>query len=153
MTGAPAEGYSSAEAMATLEEVAKVLPENMTYAWNGMSYQETKASGSVFAIFAFSLFFVFLILAAQYESWSMPLSILLGTPFALLGAFLFLWLARLISPSYVNNIFAQISLVMLIAMAAKNAILIVEYAEIKFHEGMSLFDSAIEAARLRFNQF
>lgn len=101
-------------------------------------------------MFAFSLFFVFLILAAQYESWSMPLAILLGTPFALMGAFGFLYIARLFSESYLTNIFAQISLVMLIAMAAKNAILIVEFAKIKFDEGLSLFDAAIEAAVLRF---
>ncbi|AZQ64668.1 efflux RND transporter permease subunit [Flammeovirga pectinis] len=149
--GTHAEGYSSKDAMTALEEVAdEVLPDTMTYTWNGMSFQEAKASGAVYGIFAFSLFFVFLILAAQYESWSLPFSILLGTPFAMLGAFLFLWIARMINPSYVNNIFAQISLVMLIAMAAKNAILIVEYAEIKFKEGLSLFDAAIEAAKLRF---
>ncbi|AZQ60693.1 efflux RND transporter permease subunit [Flammeovirga pectinis] len=151
VTGSPAEGFSSAQAMAALEEVAAdVLPRNMTFAWNGMSYQEKKASGSVFIIFAFSLIFVFLILAAQYESWSMPFSILLGTPFAIFGAFLLLWVARFFSESYENNVFAQISLVMLIAMAAKNAILIVEFAKLKFDEGMGLFDAAIESAKLRF---
>ncbi|MBB6462049.1 efflux RND transporter permease subunit [Flammeovirga kamogawensis] len=151
VTGSPAEGFSSAQAMAALEEVAaEVLPRNMTFAWNGMSYQEKKASGSVFIIFAFSLIFVFLILAAQYESWSMPFSILLGTPFAIFGAFLLLWVARFFSESYENNVFAQISLVMLIAMAAKNAILIVEFAKLKFDEGMGLFDAAIESAKLRF---
>jgi HAE1 family hydrophobic/amphiphilic exporter-1 len=151
VTGAPAKGYSSAEALAALEEVAaEVLPDDMSYTWNGMSFQEKKASGQAGIVFAFSLLFVFLILAAQYESWSMPFSILLGTPFALMGAFVFLFLARLMSESYLNNIFAQISLVMLIAMAAKNAILIVEFAKIKFDEGLSLFDAAVEAARLRF---
>ena len=151
VTGAPASGYSSAEALDALEEVAAtVLPADMTYSWNGMSYQEKKSSGQLSVIFMFSLLFVFLILAAQYESWSMPLAILLGTPFALMGAFGFLYLARLFSESYLTNLFAQISLVMLIAMAAKNAILIVEFAKLKFDEGLSLFDAAVEAAKLRF---
>lgn len=151
VTGSPSPGFSSGQAMTALEEVAKeVLPDNMTFSWNGMSYQEKKASGSVFIIFAFSLLFVFLILAAQYESWSMPFSILLGTPFAIFGAFLLLWVARFFSESYENNVFAQISLVMLIAMAAKNAILIVEFAKLKFDEGMNLFDAAIKSAELRF---
>jgi HAE1 family hydrophobic/amphiphilic exporter-1 len=89
-------------------------------------------------------------LAAQYESWSLPISILMGTPFAVFGALVFLYLARFVSPSYENNIFAQISLVMLIGMAAKNAILIVEFAKIKFEEGMSLFDAAMASAKDRF---
>ena len=98
----------------------------------------------------FALIFVFLILAAQYESWSLPFSILLGTPFAIFGAIGALLLARIFSESFELNIFAQISLVMLIAMAAKNAILIVEFAKIEFEKGLSLFDSAIKAARSRF---
>lgn len=151
VTGAPAAGYSSKQALDALEEVAELsLPSNLTYSWNAMSYQEKKSSGQLSIIFSFSLLFVFLILAAQYESWSMPLAILLGTPFALLGAFMFLYIARFFSDSYMTNIFAQISLVMLIAMAAKNAILIVEFAKIKFDEGLSLFDAAVEAAKLRF---
>ncbi|HKL39107.1 MAG TPA: efflux RND transporter permease subunit [Cryomorphaceae bacterium] len=151
ITGTPAEGFSSIQALDALEEVAaEVLPDDMTYSWNAMSYQEKKSSGQAGIVFAFSLLFVFLILAAQYESWSMPFAILLGTPFALLGAFLFLWLFRLFSESYLTNIFAQISLVMLIAMAAKNAILIVEFAKMKFDEGLTLKDAAVQAARLRF---
>ena len=151
VTGTPAPGYSSTEALDALEEVAaSTLPSEMTYAWNAMSYQERKASGQAGIVFAFSLLFVFLILAAQYESWSLPFSILLGTPFALMGAFLFLWLFRLFDSSYLTNIFAQISLVMLIAMAAKNAILIVEFAKIRFDEGLSLIEAAVESARLRF---
>ena len=151
LTGSPAPGYTSAQALTALEDVAKeVLPQDMGYAWSNMSFQEKKASGSLFVIFGFSLLFVFLILAAQYESWSLPFSILLGTPFALFGALLAILVARQYSVSYENNIFAQISLVMLIAMAAKNAILIVEFANIKFKEGRSLFDAAIESARLRF---
>jgi HAE1 family hydrophobic/amphiphilic exporter-1 len=151
LTGGPAPGYSSAQALSALEEVAReVLPGDMGYAWSNMSYQEKEASGSGAIVFVFSLLFVFLILAAQYESWSLPWSILLGTPFAIFGAMLFLWIARFFSISYENNVFAQISLVMLIAMAAKNAILIVEFANLKFNEGLSLFDSAIESAKLRF---
>ncbi|MCT4589437.1 MAG: efflux RND transporter permease subunit [Carboxylicivirga sp.] len=151
ITGSPAQGYSSAQALNALEEVAnEVLPPGMSYEWADMSYQEKKASGSGNIVFVFALIFVFLILAAQYESWSLPFSILLGTPFAVLGAMLFVLLARFVSPSFENNVFMQISLVMLIAMAAKNAILIVEFAKIKFDEGLSLFDAAIESARLRF---
>ncbi len=151
MTGSPAKGYTSAQAMAALEEVAaEVLPSDMDYAWSNMSYQEKRAEGSGTIVFVFSLLFVFLILAAQYESWSIPISILLGTPFAVFGAMFLLWLARLFDLSYENNIFAQISLVMLIGMASKNAILIVEFANLEFQKGLSLFDSAIKAAKLRF---
>lgn len=151
VTGAPAPGYTSAQAMAALEEVAKTsLPTDMTYAWNAMSFQEKKASGSLGIILTFSLIFVFLILSAQYESWSLPFSILLGTPFAIFGALLFLWVARLFSPAFENNIFAQVSFVMLIGMAAKNAILIVEFANEEFKKGLSLFDAAVKAARSRF---
>ncbi len=151
VTGAPAPGYTSAQAMDALEEVAaETLPGDMSYAWNAMSFQEKKASGSLGMIMLFSLVFVFLILAAQYESWSLPLSILLGTPFAIFGALLFLWAARLASPSFENNIFAQVSFVMLVGMAAKNAILIIEYANEEFKAGLSLFDAAIKAARIRF---
>lgn len=151
LTGQPAKGYSSAQALQALEELAdEVLPREMGYEWANMSYQEKKAAGSGAIVFVFSLIFVFLILAAQYESWSLPFSILLGTPFAIFGAFSALFIARLFSPSFENNIFAQISLVMLIAMAAKNAILIIEFAKINFDEGKSLFDAAVESARLRF---
>ena len=151
LTGSPAKGYSSAQAMSVLEEVAReVLPSDMSYEWSNMSFQENKAAGSGAIVFVFSLIFVFLILAAQYESWSLPFSILLGTPFAIFGAFVALFFARFFDLSYENNVFTQISLVMLIAMAAKNAILIVEFAKINFDQGKSLFDSAIESARLRF---
>jgi HAE1 family hydrophobic/amphiphilic exporter-1 len=151
LSGAPAKGYSSAQALDALEEVAKeVLPRDMGYAWSNMSYQEKASAGSGNIVFLFALVFVFLILAAQYESWSLPFSILLGTPFAIFGALLFLFVARFFSETFENNVFAQISFVMLIAMAAKNAILIVEFAKMKFDEGLSLFDAALEAARLRF---
>ncbi len=151
VTGAPGQGYTSAQAMATLEEVANdVLPADMSYSWNAMSFQEKQASGSLGIILTFSLVFVFLILSAQYESWSLPFSILLGTPFAIFGALLALWVSRFFSPTFENNIFAQVSFVMLIGMAAKNAILIVEFANEEFQAGKSLFDAAIEAARSRF---
>jgi len=147
LSGGPARGYTSAQATAALEAVAsEVLPPEMTYSWSNMSYQEKQAPGSVVIVFAFSLTFVFLILAAQYESWFLPASILLGTPFALLGAMGAVLVMRQFDLSYENNVFAQISLVMLIGMAAKNAILIVEFANIRFNEGMTL----IEAARSRF---
>ncbi|UCE70303.1 MAG: efflux RND transporter permease subunit [Flavobacteriaceae bacterium] len=151
VTGAPAPGYTSAQAMTALTEVAEeVLPSDMTTSWNAMSFQENKASGSLGIILTFSLIFVFLILAAQYESWSLPFAILLGTPFAIFGALFFLWVARLFSVSFENNIFAQVSFVMLIGMAAKNAILIVEFANDEFKKGISLFDAAIAAAKSRF---
>lgn len=151
VTGSPAAGYTSAQAMEALEEVAdQVLPNDMDTSWNAMSFQEDKASGSLGIILTFSLLFVFLILAAQYESWSLPFSILLGTPFAIFGALFFLWIARMFSISFENNIFAQVSFVMLIGMAAKNAILIVEFANEEFKRGLSLYDAAIEAARARF---
>jgi hydrophobic/amphiphilic exporter-1 (mainly G- bacteria), HAE1 family len=151
ITGTPAPGYTSTQAMEALEEVAaEVLPPDMSYSWNAMSYQEKQASGSLGMIMTFSLIFVFLILAAQYESWSLPFAILLGTPFAIFGALLFLWLGRQISPTFENNIFAQVSYVMLVGMAAKNAILIVEFANDEFKKGISLFDAAILAAKSRF---
>jgi HAE1 family hydrophobic/amphiphilic exporter-1 len=151
VTGGPAPGYTSSQAMEALEEVAReVLPADMGTTWNAMSYQENKASGSLAVILIFSLLFVFLILAAQYESWSLPFAILLGTPFAIFGALFFLWVARFFSLSFENNIFAQVSFVMLIGMAAKNAILIVEFANEEFKRGLSLFEAAIAAAKSRF---
>ncbi len=151
LTGGPAKGYTSVQALNALEEVAnEYLPSDMSYAWSNMSYQEKLASGSAGAVFLFAMIFVFLILAAQYESWSLPFSILLGTPFAIFGAFAALLIARAFSDSYELNIFGQIALVMLIAMAAKNAILIIEFAKIEFEKGLSLFDAAIKSARSRF---
>ncbi|MCD6598598.1 MAG: efflux RND transporter permease subunit, partial [Bacteroidales bacterium] len=151
ITGSPAEGYTSDDARNALKEVAaEVLPTDMGYTWNAMSFQEEKASGSLGVILTFSLVFVFLILAAQYESWSLPFAILMGTPFAIFGALFALWAGRLISPTFENNIFAQVSFVMLIGMAAKNAILIVEFANDEFKKGLSLFDAAMAAAKSRF---
>ena len=151
VTGQAAQGYSSAEAMAALKEVAaQVLPDDMSYSWSDMSYQQDAASGTGSAVFLMALVFVFLILAALYESWSLPLSVLAGTPIAIFGAMGGLALARLISDSYENNVYAQIGLVMLIGMAAKNAILIVEFAKLEMEKGKSAFDAAMEAAHKRF---
>ncbi|BDG01936.1 efflux RND transporter permease subunit [Anaeromyxobacter oryzae] len=151
VTGQPAEGFSSSQALAALEETAKqVLPPEMGYQWSNVSYQEKQAEGTAGLVFVFAIVLVFLVLAAQYESWSLPLSVLLGTPFAAFGAFLGLYLARLTSPAYVTNVFAQIGLVMLVGLAAKNAILIVEFAkEAREKEGLGYIEAAMEAAKLR----
>ena len=150
VTGVPAPGFSSAQALAALEEVAKeVLPAEMGYDWADMSFQEKRAPNPL-PTFAVAVFLVFLVLAAQYESWSLPFSVLLGTPFAAFGAYFGLWAARQFSPSYVNNIFAQIGLIMLIGLAAKNAILIVEFAKMLHEQGKDPVTAAMEAARLRF---
>jgi HAE1 family hydrophobic/amphiphilic exporter-1 len=151
ITGQPAQGYSSAQALAALEEVAaETLPGDMGISWADMSYQEKAAAGSGALVFLMALVFVFLILAAQYESWSLPLSVLAGTPIAVFGAVAGLWIARLFSESYVNNVFAQIGLVMLIGLAAKNAILIIEFAKLESEKGKDPVEAAMEAARLRF---
>ncbi len=151
VTGQPAAGYSSAQALNALEEVAaEVLPGDMGYAWANMSYQEKAAEGTGSVVFIMALVFVFLILAAQYESWTLPLGVMMGTPIAVFGAVGGLWLARLFSESYVNNVFAQIGLVMLIGMAAKNAILIVEFANQEMQRGKEAAQAAMDAARSRF---
>jgi len=150
VTGVPAPGYSSTQALDALEETAReVLPPDMTFDWADLSFQERRAPG-VAVVFMLAIFLVFLILAAQYESWGLPFSVLLGTPFAAFGAYLGLWWAARSSPSYVNNVFAQIGLIMLIGLAAKNAILIVEFAKMEHDSGKSLVDSALSAAKLRF---
>ncbi len=158
--GGAAPGYSSAQAMKALEETFdKTMPREMGYDYMGMSYQEKQAQLGVptWAIFSFSLLFVFLILAALYESWTLPFSVLLSTPVALFGAFAILWLRRwamsLFLPQYMiqieSDVYSQIGLVMLIGLAAKNAILIVEFAKDKFESGMGLAEAALEGARLR----
>jgi len=149
--GQAAAGYTSSQALAALEEVGEeVLPEDMSFAWNAMSYQEKAAEGTGSAVFVMALVFVFLILAAQYESWSLPLSVMLGVPIAVFGAMGGLALSRVFSESYENNVFAQIGLVMLIGMSAKNAILIVEFAKVERENGKSALEAALEAARQRF---
>jgi HAE1 family hydrophobic/amphiphilic exporter-1 len=156
INGLEGEGYSSEQALKALEEVAKeVLPPEMGYEWSNMSYQEVKAAGTGGVVFVLALVMVFLILAAQYESWSLPFSVLLGTPFAAFGAFGGIWLVRQVLPSvlngsYVLNVFAQIGLIMLIGLAAKNAILIVEFARVKYRQGVPLEEAALQAAHLRF---
>jgi HAE1 family hydrophobic/amphiphilic exporter-1 len=145
--GGAAPGYSSGQSMAALEEVfAQTMPSTMAFDYTGMSYQEKKAADGIppSAIYGMSIFFVFLILAAQYESWSLPFSVLLVTPVAVLGAYLALWLR-----GFENNVYAQIGLVMLIGMSAKNAILIVEFAKLEYERGASIADAALSAARLR----
>jgi HAE1 family hydrophobic/amphiphilic exporter-1 len=140
----PAPGYSSGQAMAAVAAVAdEVLPRDMGYAWNGMSYQESIA-GSGAAVFALSLLIVFLILAALYESWSLPWSVLLSTPVAVAGAFFGIWARGL-----ENNVYAQIGLLMLIGLSAKNAILIVEFAKAELENGASVVDAALNGARKR----
>jgi len=148
--GSPNDGYSSAQALAALEEVAaQTLPADMSYDYINLSYQEKHSPGGG-TVFFMALVFVFLILAAQYESWKLPFSVLLGAPFAVFGAFLGLALARIGSDAYVNNVFAQIGLVLLIGLVAKNAILIVEFAKEEHEKGKPLYESAMVAAKLRF---
>jgi HAE1 family hydrophobic/amphiphilic exporter-1 len=161
INGSAAPGYSSDQATAALEEVFKqTMPREMGFDYLGMSYQEQKARQGVssWVIFGFSLLFVFLVLAALYESWSLPWSVLLSTPVAVFGAVATLWLRRIVLaaflPAYMvqleNDVYLQIGLVMLIGLGAKNSILIVAFAKEEYERGKPLVDAALDAARIRF---
>ncbi|TWH44970.1 efflux RND transporter permease subunit [Sporomusa sp. KB1] len=145
ISGSQASGYSSGQAMTALEEVAKqTLPDGYTYEWSGQSREEKLAGSRTAIVFGMAIVFVFLCLAALYESWSVPFAVLLSVPTGVFGAFLFQYLTNL-----ENSVYMQIGLVMLIGLAAKNAILIVEFAKVRVDEGMNPVQAAIEAAKIR----
>jgi The (Largely Gram-negative Bacterial) Hydrophobe/Amphiphile Efflux-1 (HAE1) Family len=145
--GGAAPGYSSGQALEALEQAANeiLIPRGYTIDWSGISFQEQKAGGQSIMVFAFALLMVFLVLAALYESWSVPFAVILAIPFGVLGALLAIWTRGL-----TNDIYFQIGLITLIGLTAKNAILIVEFANQRYAEGVPLVDAALEAARLRF---
>jgi len=144
--GSSASGYSSGQALSALQDVAsRVLPEGYTYEFSGLSYEEIKAGSTTVYIFLFSITFVFLFLAALYESWSVPFSVLLAVPIGAFGAIL----ALILVPSLTNNVYAQIGLITLIGLAAKNAILIVEFAKVRVDRGEELIKSTLDAVSLR----
>jgi multidrug efflux pump len=145
INGDAAPGFSSGQSIATMETVsANVLPDGYTYAWSGQAFEEKQASGASTVVFVFALVMVFLILAAQYEQWSLPIAVVTAVPFGIFGALVSVW-AR----GMENDVYFQIGLVTLIGLSTKNAILIVEFAELKYNEGMAAKDAALEAARLR----
>jgi len=145
INGAPAPGYTSGQALAALEETfAKTMPQEMSFAYSSMSYQEKTAPPSAPTLML-AITFVFLLLAAMYENWRLPWAVLLGSPLVVLGSFFGVW-----AMGYDNNVYVQIGNIMLIGLAAKNAILIVEFAKAKYDGGMGLKEAALESARLRF---
>jgi HAE1 family hydrophobic/amphiphilic exporter-1/multidrug efflux pump len=144
INGSPAPGYSSGQATQAMEELARDLPSGYGYDWTGTTYQEKIAGGQSGAIFGMAMVFVFLVLAALYESWAVPFAVLLCIPFAVLGAY-----GGLALRGMQNDIYAQIGLVMLIGLAAKNAILIVEFAKLEYERGKPLAEASIAGARLR----
>jgi HAE1 family hydrophobic/amphiphilic exporter-1/multidrug efflux pump len=147
ISGSAAPGFSSGQALAVMEELARThLPQGYGFEWTNIAFQEKESGGAQGLIFGMAILFVFLFLAAQYESWSIPFSVLFGIPLGVFGAFLGVWLMGL-----VNNVYVQIGLVMLIGLAAKNAILIVEFAKERYEKmGMPLEEASVEGARLRF---
>lgn len=146
ITGEAASGYSSGQAMNVMEKIAKEhLPKDIGFEWSGLSFQEKRASGQTGMVLALVFLFVFLFLAAQYESWSVPIAVLLTLPVAALGSYLGVWICGL-----ENDIYFQIGLVMLMGLAAKNAILIVEFAKVQVDQGENLVTAALTAAKLRF---
>ncbi|WP_457789060.1 efflux RND transporter permease subunit [Pseudomonas sp. PL-6] len=142
--GAPAPGFSSGDAMAAVEEIAKQLPEGVGYAWTGLSYEERLSGSQAPALYALSLLVVFLCLAALYESWSIPFSVMLVVPLGIIGALLATY-GRGLS----NDVFFQVGLLTTIGLSARNAILIVEFAKAQYEQGMSFTEAAIEACRMR----
>jgi HAE1 family hydrophobic/amphiphilic exporter-1 len=145
LSGQASPGYSSVQAMAALEQVARdTLPPQLGYSYSGLSYEEKNAPSPV-PTFIMAVVFVFLLLAAIYESWSLPWAVLLGTPIVVLGAYAGVW-----SRGLEANVYVQVGLVMLIGLAAKNAILIVEFAKMTRESGKPALEAALEAARLRF---
>jgi hydrophobe/amphiphile efflux-1 (HAE1) family protein len=144
MMGSPAPGYSSAQAIKAMEEVMAEMPPNVGYEWSGLTLQEKKSEGQAGIIFGMAIVFVFLLLAAQYESWTLPFAVLLSVPTVILGT-----MVGLLLRNFEMNVYAQVGLVMLIGLAAKNAILIIEFAKMKRDEGMPTLEAALIGAKLR----